>query len=338
MSSLREALSAALDAQDTTTDAPAEAAAPVEAPATFDATTGADVTAETPEAKASRERDERGRFAAKQAEAAQAPAAKAPPSSWKKDYWDHWGKLDPQIQDYIDQREQEAARGVSSYKQQYDQAAPFYQAVQPFIPHLQQRGVAPERWLADLGNVDRILSTGSMEQKAQLIARMAAANGVDLQGLAGGQANPQFGHIAQTVNTLQQRLQQFETQQQEAELRTLQQTINSFGGDKPHFQAVRATMGQLLQSGVVDASSGDLSEALQTAYDKAIRLHDDIWQQEQASQASAVNRQAELLKKKAAASSPKSASPTGNQAAGNGKKSLRETLSESFESAVSGRV
>jgi hypothetical protein len=89
-------------------------------------------------------------------------------------------------------------------------------------------------------------------------------------------------------------------------------------------------MGQLLQSGV--------AADLQTAYDKAIRLHDDIWQQEQASQASSANRQAELQRKKAAASSPRSASPTGNQTAGNGTKSLRETLVDSFDSAVSGRV
>lgn len=326
MSSLREALSAALDAQEP--EAPVADTAPVEAVADTPVETQA---VETPAEKADRVRDEAGRFAAKAvAPVAEVPVAKAPPSSWKKDYWDHWGKLDPNIQDYLHQREAEAAKGVSTYKQQYDQAAPFYQAVQPFIPHLQQRGIAPDRWLADLGQVDRILSTGTPEQKGQLIARMAAANGVDLQGLIGGQANPQFGHIAQTVNTLQQRIQQFETQQQQAEQTRLQETITSFSADKPHFDAVRGTMGQLLQSGV--------ASDLQTAYDKAIRLHDDIWQQEQASQASSANRQAELLKKKAAASSPKSASPTGAQAAGNGKKGLRDTLSEAFDNAVSGRV
>lgn len=319
MSSLREALSAALDAAEPTETVETVVETPeVEAP-----------VVET--AEATRARDEGGRFAARQEVApGPTPEPRKPPSSWKKDYWDHWAKLDPNVQTYMEQRESDFANGVSQHKQRADQAEPFYKAVQPFIPHLQQRGIAPDRWLADLGHVDRILSTGSQAEKADLITRMAAANGVDLQGLVSGQANPQFGHIAQTVNGLQQKLQAFESQQQQAEQARMQETIRSFSADKPHFEAVRGTMGQLLQSGV--------ATDLPSAYDKAIRLHDDIWQQEQASQASAVNRQAEIARKKAAASSPKSASPTGAQVAGNGKKGLREMLSESFDNVVAGRV
>ena len=319
MSSIREALSAALEAQPIETVETIVETAPIETPV------------ETESAKDERLRDDGGRFAVKQEETVQAaPEPRKPPSSWKKDYWDHWAKLDPNVQTYMEQRESEFSSGVSQYKQRADQAEPFYKAVQPFIPSLQQRGVSPDRWLADLGHVDQILSSGTPEQKADLITRMAAANGIDLQGLVSGQANPQFGHIAQTVNGLQQKLQAFESQQQQAEQTRMQETIKSFSADKPHFEAVRGTMGQLLQSGV--------ATDLPTAYDKAIRLHDDIWQQHQASQAEAANRQAEIAKKKAAASSPKSASPTGAQVAGNGKKGLRETLSEHFDSVVAGRV
>lgn len=320
MSSIREALSAALEAQPIET---------VETVETVTETAPVETPVETESAKAERLRDDGGRFAAKQAETV-APEPRKPPSSWKKDYWDHWAKLDPNVQTYMEQRESDFASGVSQHKQRADQAEPFYKAVQPFIPGLQQRGVAPDRWLADLGHVDRILSSGTPEQKADLITRMAAANGIDLQGLVSGQVNPQFGHMAQTVNGLQQKWQAFESQQEQAEQARMQETIKSFSADKPHFEAVRGTMGQLLQSGV--------ATDLPTAYDKAIRLHDDIWQQHQASQAEAANRQSEIAKKKAAASSPKSASPTGAQVAGNGKKGLREMLSESFDNVVAGRV
>ena len=324
MSSLREALSEALAASETgTLVEPVADAAPVEV--------AESAPVETAEAKAERVRDDGGRFAPKPAETPEAPVeARKPPSSWKKDYWDSWGKLDPQIQGYIEQRESEAAKGVSQYKTQYDQAAPFYQAVQPFIPHLQQRGIAPDRWLADLGHVDRILSTGSLEQKTELIQRMAAANGIDLSGMNSGQQNPQFGHIAQTVNTLQQRLQQFETQRQQEEQARLTSTISTFAADKPHFEAVRGTMGQLLQSGV--------ASDLPTAYEKAIRLHDDIWQEAQQAKTADVDKAARMASKKVAASSPRSASPTGAMTTGNGTKSLRDTVSEAFDTAVSGRV
>ena len=90
-------------------------------------------------------------------------------------------------------------------------------------------------------------------------------------------------------------------------------------------------MAGLLQSGV--------AKDLKTAYEKAIRLHDDIWQQQQAdaAKAEAAKRQAALVQKKAAAVSPKSSSPTGAMVSGGGKKGLRETLSEQFDAVTAGR-
>ena len=93
---------------------------------------------ETP--KTSRPRDESGKFTktqpdadVKEIEALEAqdeekPAVKPRPSSWKKDYEEHWGKLDPQLQDYIQQREADYAKGVSTYKNQWDQAAPIMES------------------------------------------------------------------------------------------------------------------------------------------------------------------------------------------------------------------
>ena len=82
-------------------------------------------------------RDDAGRFAAPPQDEQPAPAPTKPrPSSWKKDYDEHWTKLDPSLQDYIAQREQEYAKGVSTYKQNWDQAAPLYEAMQPDVGRL----------------------------------------------------------------------------------------------------------------------------------------------------------------------------------------------------------
>ena len=107
---------------------------------------------ETP--KTSRPRDESGKFTKSQPDAdvqeiealeaqdEEKPAVKPRPSSWKKDYEEDWGKLDPRLQDYIQQREADYAKGVSTYKNQWDQAAPILESLNQFQPLLRQIGRA----------------------------------------------------------------------------------------------------------------------------------------------------------------------------------------------------
>lgn len=332
MTTSREALSAAFDQAEAGTLEPIHEA-PIDTPAP-------QVDPITESAAAERARDVQGRFAQKPAETQAAnnpvadpsvPTVRKPPSSWKKDYWGHWERMgkDPGLQEYIEQREQDYAKGVSTYKSQWDQAQPVLKALEPFMPELQQSGITPDRWVANLGNAHRMLSLGNAEQKAQMFVKLASDYGVNLGALGGGQQNPQFGHIAQTVSMLQNKISQFESQAQQAEQRTLQGTIDTFAATAPHFEAVKSTMGQLLALGMADD--------LPTAYQKAVRLHDDVWQQEQASQASGADRQRQLASKRAAASSPRSASPTGAMNSGGGKKSTRDAVAEAFDLHASGR-
>jgi hypothetical protein len=338
MTTLRDALSSALEASEAGTlqsveDTPIDSveSAPLEV----------SHETETPEAKAERVRDESGRFAAKPAEVAKPAEAlqpRKPPSSWKKDYWEDFGKLDPKIQEYIDQREGEAAKGVSTYKQQVDQFAPIQQALQPYLPTLQQRGIAPDRFIQDLTYVDRVLSSGSMVEKTQLLHRMAAQNGIQLGQQAGQQGDPNLQYLLQTVNGLENRLQAFTASAAQQEQNALSGQIKQFGATHPHLEKVRMTMGRLLQSKFVDGDAfASPVEAMEAAYEKAIWMHDDIRQELVTQQATPAARQAEIARKKAAGSSPRSASPTGVATAGNGKKSLRDSLSENYDLSVGGR-
>ena len=77
------------------------------------------------EIKSDRVRDDSGKFAKTTTDEEIAPVepiveTKPRPSSWKKDYEEHWGQLDPALQDYIGQREADYAKGVSTYKNQWD--------------------------------------------------------------------------------------------------------------------------------------------------------------------------------------------------------------------------
>lgn len=329
MTTLRDALTEALGkSEEGTLETPQEVA--IEANAPQDA----------PTEQPGRVRDENGRFASAEAEPQEVQPepkpVRKPPSSWKKDYWNHWEKLGTNeelapLQEYIEQREADFAKGVSTYKAQWDQAQPVYEAIQPFMPELQQHGIQPAQWIQNLGNAHRTLALGSPEQKLQMFSKLATEYGVDLNGLMSGQPNPQFGLVTDTVSQLNNQVQQLISSQKQAEEARLQSEIDAFKTNAPFFEEVRETMAGLLQSG--------MAPDLKTAYDKAIRLSDDVWQKHLAQQAKAEAqaRQAEAAKKKAIAVSPKSSSPTGAMMNGSGKKGLRESLSESFDAVSSGR-
>jgi hypothetical protein len=346
MTTLRESLSESFEQAEDTTDlgqgtgaAPTVGAAPV--------------TGETNAAAEARARDQQGRFArqhddkgsqknaqvqaAQGAQPAQPTGPRKVPSSWHKDYHPQWERLgsDPELaklQEYIEKREADFAKGVSTYKNQWEQAQPLYEAMAPLLPELQRMGVQPGQWITNLSNAHRMLAMGNPVQKLQMFAKLASDYGVPLQALTQGRVDPQASHMMNTVNALMQRVNQFENQRQAEEHSVLKQEIDAFKQNAPHFEAVKSTMAGLLQAGFVSD--------LQSAYDKAIRMNDDVWQQEQARQAhgSATSRQQQIANKKAAAASPRSSSPTGAMAQGNGKRGLRETLSEQFDSAASGHI
>lgn len=309
-------------------------------------------TVEKVEVKEDKPRDESGKFAPKQeatpvktqevkteqapTEGTTIPFVKPRPSSWKKDYEEHWTKLDPTLQDYIQQREADYAKGVSTYKQNFETIQPIYEALQPFMPLLQEHDIQPGQWITNLGAVHKTLVTGTPEQRINVFTRLANEYGINLGALNGQQIDPQFGLITQELNNVKNELTQFKTLREQQEQMTLQNEIAEFQKNSPHFEQVKDTMAQLLQSGVVDN--------LQAAYDKAIRLNDEVWQKQQEeaqqakSQADAEQKQQKVAEAKAKAVSVKSSSPTGMMNSGNGKKDLRSTVAELVNQSFGERV
>ena len=308
---------------------------------------------EKPGRTAGRERDEHGKLLpgpAKKPDLDAAPAVERPkvPSSWKKDYWGHWDKLDPSLAKYIDQREQEFAKGVSTYKQEWERAKPVLDAITPFAQEFQKYGVKPEQWIQNLGAAHQALALGNPQQKLQMFAKLAHDYGVPLQALMprqpqigpDGQPVPQqqplldprvAAWLQQQIGGVKSEIGQWKQQQAQAQAAQLEKDIQAFATDAhPHFEAVKATMADLLDKG--------LATELQGAYDIALRLpqHDDIRaaddeakrKQAEAKRASDAAQQAARAKKNAV--SVKSSSP--GAAPTEGKKGLREQLSAAFDS------
>lgn len=304
------------------------------------------------EAKAERARDEQGRFAKKEAEAQaeqQAESVKEArrPSSWKKDYWPLYEKLDrgepltpeesKRIADYALQRETEYASGVSTYKSEAEKAKAFYQVIEPYQQRFQQAGISPQEGIARLLHIDNVLRTGTLEQRQDMLGKIAASAGLSLNVQGVPQAapvDPVIQNLYQTQQQLTSEWQQFVAAQRAQAEAQVNREVEQFKATAPHFDEVSDHMARLLDAGLADD--------LQSAYKQAVRLRDDLYEADIQAKANEAKQQEIKQKQEAAARakantvSVKSASPTGTGSAPNGD--LRSTISSAFESLGVGRI
>lgn len=224
-----------------------------------------------------RSRDDKGRFEAKTAPATiptTVPVENRPPrpSSWKKDYWDHWDKLDPALASYLNEREQQFATGVSTYKREYDNLKPIVDTISRFNP--QEYGMNPLQFIEGLGSAHQSLVKGTPEQKLSMFLKLANDYQVPVQNLftqgddgkvyfnpqvqAPPQAAPDVGKL------VQEKFEEYATRQQVEQF--------AMSGKYPHLEQVRETMAGLLRAGLADD--------LPSAYDAALRhpRHNSLFQ------------------------------------------------------------
>jgi hypothetical protein len=337
--SLREALVTAMET------APVEVApepAPVES-----------APVETEQQKADRARDEAGRFTKNSTEPALGggkptanavtpavqPAAvepRKPPSSWKKEYWEQFAQLPEPVAKYIGEREEQFASGVSTYKQEAERAKVLWDAIAPFQEDLNRYNIQPTDWIRQLGTAHQMLAKGSPEQKLQMFQKLAQDYNVPLHAVQTGQVDPVSQYVSplqEQVRQLQGQLNSWQQEKEQSEQQKLQSDIQAFAAQHEHYEAVRDQMAGLLQSGI--------ATDLQGAYDKALRLNDDLWKAEQQRQSEAAaerqrqEQQARVNKAKSNAVSPRSDTPSGSMV-GEGKKGLRSNLEEAAASILGG--
>jgi len=245
-------------------------------------------------------RDDKGRFASRatqvespatQSEPAEEPVWSKPPASWKKDYHDVWMTADPKMREYAWQREEQMRKGVEPLLSKAQFADAMNQALEPYLPTIQGLGLKPEQAVAALAQADYTLRTAPPDQRYQYLVNLAAQYGINLNatGQAGQQpqttVDPLVWQLQNELNNVRGEVMGWKQQQEMAENQTLLSEINSFADKAEHFEEARPTMIQLLQSGV--------AETLEDAYDKAIRLNEDLFNRVQSA------RQAEVAAKQA---------------------------------------
>jgi hypothetical protein len=242
---------------------------------------------------------------------AEEPVWKRPPSSWKRDFHEVWQTADPRLQEYAYKREEEMRAGIEPLRSKAQFADQMNEAIQPYMNTIQGLGIDAPRAVKALMEADHALRYSAPEQKRAYLANLARSYGIDLGDMGGasqgGPIDPNYYALQNELNSVRGEISGFKQQQEQAENQSLLGEINNFAGKAEYFEEARPVMIQLLQSGVAGT--------LEDAYEKAIRLNDDIFQQTQqrsqaeaaAQKSSSANRAAKAAK--AAAVSVKSSTP-----------------------------
>jgi hypothetical protein len=269
------------------------------------------------------------------------------PSTWKKEYVQIWDKMEKGEQiskddftkfaEYANQRESEYKKGVSTYKAEADRAKSYENAIAPYAQDLQRRNIQPTQYIENLVRAEQILSNAPYDQKVQVFQKLASDYGIQLNGGQVTQLDPytqqlmnQLNMVNQEVSSIKGRFAQEENQRLMGEIERVRSNVEKF----PHFDVVREEMAQLLELGK--------AQDLETAYKKAVRMNDDVWELEQERLLNSAKQQAskaqQVAKAKAAAVSPKSVTPSGKVAEPGDKKDRRSILAEQMGEAMSRRV
>ena len=272
-------------------------------------------------------RDPSGRFAprATQIESqgtqpeAEMPVWKRPPASWKKDYHDVWAKADPRMQEYAWQREEQMRAGVEPLLTKAQFADQMNEALKPYMETIRGLGMTPDKAVSALMQADHTLRNSDPQTKMAYFQQLAQSYGINFGQLQQGAQQAPQQTVDPTVWALQNELNKvrgevmgWKQQQEMAENQQLLTEINNFSQKAEFFEDVRPAMIQLLQSG--------MAQTLDDAYDKAIRLNPELFEQTQkAKQAAAAAQQAKEANKaakaaRAAAVSVRSATPGVNTA------------------------
>ena len=306
--------------------------------AAFDAAQDVPVDPPKEEPKENKPRDESGKFAkpaeeAKAAETQEDPYVK-PPKSWKPDFKDKYSGLDPEVRRYLHQREEEQNRGVEPLKLKASRAEAMEAALEPVRQDLESRGISSDAFLRDIIGTATRLQKGSQQEKLQTLMNIAQSYGISLTGQQGDPSS----QILQRIQAIESGLTTQQQQREAMEWQEAEKQIQAFSSQEekyPHFETVRETMGRLIQAGA--------ASDMESAYTKAVRLHDDIFEKDQQKKIDAeISRkksEADAAAKaaKAAAVSPKTSSPTGSESVTTAK-SRRAALEDGFEKLVQGRV
>lgn len=225
------------------------------------------------------ERDDRGRFAARERETnavadhetaprdeQPAPEPEAPPieapASLSADDLSRWATLDRATQEWIAAREAKASESARTWE-------PVQNVLKQYEPLYAARGIAAPQALASLFEAQRMLETRPAEA-IEVLARQYGVPFPRAEASTPSQPNDQISALLAEVQSLKAEIAQSKQVAEYSAAQATEQTIREFAA-KPehrHFPTVRGFMGELMRAG--------WASDLASAYEMACRAHPEV--------------------------------------------------------------
>ena len=233
-----------------------------------------------------------------------------PPEAFSKEAKAEWAKVPPTVQAAILKRETDTTKGVEELKNKYKDIDT---ALSPHMEAIRKHGHTQGQAISQLfgwfqalaGNPDVAFPALAKSFNYDLAkfapkpaatpdpAATAAAAGTQPAGTVSPEVQKYIDAVKAEVEQLKQAFGQELTGlkgtfQQQNEAKT-NEILMSWAKDKPHFEAVRALMAQLIQSGAVPLKEGQVD--LDGAYDRAIWANPEVRTLIQAEQLAAAEKE-----------------------------------------------
>jgi hypothetical protein len=311
--SLRDAIEAAIDEPEAPAASAAEPSVP--APSSEPAAPAAQASNEPAAAggqdldalvendsfdsKPQRERDEQGKFKAKEKAEGIQPGPKAgpkpqgerAPASWRPEIREHWAQLPEQVRAEVHRREVEVTRTLQESAEARKAYDAVMRTIQPYEAFIRAENSNPLQAIDNLMSTAARLRTGTAPELAQMVAGIVKQFGVGRFGntfieqldsaLAGQQVqvDPQQAAMQQALDQrlapVQQMLNQFQqaqVMQQQRVAQDAQSTVSQFLKRAEFGNDVREEMADLLEV----AQRRGQPMTLQEAYKKACLTNDRV--------------------------------------------------------------
>ena len=217
--------------------------------------------------------------------------------------------------------------GVQPLLSKAQYADQMQQAIEPYMNNIRGLGIEAPQAVKALMEADNVLRHGSPQQKQAYFAQLAQQYGINMGETQFQPTDPNFYAIQNELAQVRGEVLNWKQQQETAQNQALLSEINQFQAKAEYFEEARPTMIQLLNSGV--------AQDLDDAYQKAIRLDNDLFNKQQqtlqgtqnAEKREQSNRAAKAAR--AAAVSVKSSTP--GAATATKAQDRRSLLSEQFD-------
>lgn len=211
----------------------------------------------------------------KEAEGIRIEGIERAPNTWKQETAQKWETIDPEIRQEIIRRESEFHSGIEQYKSAANLGNSFHDVAKGYLEDMNTRGIPPLQMVAGFFELERILATGTNEQKLDTFAKIARDYGIDFSG------NGDYVIQDETIQELRGKIQRLESNQAkyqettaQSERARIQNEIDTFSKDpvNKYFNEVQNDMAALI--------TGGKATGLKDAYEQAIWLNPKTRQME----------------------------------------------------------